>query len=345
MSKIIKVLKLRADSSPKGANQNRGRALVAGGAGFLGSHLCERLLLDGYEVVALDNFHTGKRYNLNAVLRNPNFTCIEHDVVDMLPFDFQVDEIYNLACPASPPHYQEDPIHTLKTSVVGSLNLLELAKRHNAKIFQASTSEVYGDPLVHPQPEGYFGNVNPHGPRSCYDEGKRAAETLFYDYSRLFGLDVRVARIFNTYGRRMQPDDGRVVSNFIVQALRGENLTVYGSGQQTRSFCYADDLIEGFVRLMNTPAAPKHPVNLGNPVEFTILELATLVIEYTNSRSRIVHRPLPVDDPRQRKPDISFARANLGWEPRVNLAAGLAHTVDYFDALLYRGRPVKEAAM
>ena len=344
MGRTVNVLKLESGKSRRGANSNRGRALVAGGAGFLGSHLCERLLLDGYDVVVLDNFHTGKRYNLNAILRNPRFTCIKHDIVDALPSDLQVDEIYNLACPASPPHYQADPIHTFKTSVIGSLNLLELARRNNAKIFQASTSEVYGDPLVHPQPEGYFGNVNPHGPRSCYDEGKRSAETLFFDYSRMFGLDIRVARIFNTYGRRMQPDDGRVVSNFIVQALHGDDLTVYGSGQQTRSFCYADDLIEGFIRLMNAPRAPQHPVNLGNPAEFTIMELATQVIEYTNSRSKIVHRPLPVDDPKQRKPDISFARDNLGWEPRINLAQGLAHTVDYFDTLLYGSRMITGAA-
>jgi len=344
MSKIIKVLKLGSGISQREPHQKRRRALVAGGAGFLGSHLCERLLRDGYDVVALDNFHTGKRYNLNTLLRDPRFTCIEHDIVDPLPAGLEPDEIYNLACPASPPHYQADPIHTFKTSVLGSLNLLELARRNNAKIFQASTSEVYGDPFVHPQPESYFGNVNTHGPRSCYDEGKRSAETLFFDYSRTYGLDIRVARIFNTYGRRMQPDDGRVVSNFIVQALRGEDLTVYGSGLQTRSFCYADDLIEGFIRLMNAPHAPAHPVNLGNPGEFTIMELATLVVGYTNSRSKIVHRPLPIDDPRQRKPDISFARDNLGWEPRINLAQGLAHTVDYFDTLLYGSRMITGAA-
>lgn len=332
MGRVIKVLKL--DAKPRRRRTDRGRALVAGGAGFLGSHLCQRLLADGYEVIALDNFHTGKRYNLSAIARDASFTCIRHDIIDELPTDFAVDEIYNLACPASPPHYQADPIHTFKTSVLGSINLLELARRHNAKIFQASTSEVYGDPLVHPQPEGYFGNVNTHGPRSCYDEGKRSAETLFFDYSRTYGIDVRVARIFNTYGPRMQPDDGRVVSNFIVQALRGDDITVYGSGSQTRSFCFVDDLIEGFVRLMNTPAAPQHPVNLGNPVEFTILELAELVVDYTNSRSRIVHRPLPVDDPRQRKPDISFAMQHLGWEPKVALSEGLAHTTAYFDALL-----------
>ncbi|MER9356759.1 SDR family oxidoreductase [Mesorhizobium sp. M0514] len=345
MGRTVNVLKLGAGNTRRGANSNRGRALVAGGAGFLGSHLCERLLRDGYDVVVLDNFHTGKRYNLNALVRDPRFTCIEHDIVDPLPLDLQVDEIYNLACPASPPHYQANPIHTFKTSVLGSLNLLELARRNNAKIFQASTSEVYGDPLVHPQPEGYFGNVNPHGPRSCYDEGKRSAETLFFDYSRTYSLDVRVARIFNTYGRRMQPDDGRVVSNFIVQALRGDDLTVYGSGRQTRSFCYADDLIEGFIQLMNAPSAPQHPVNLGNPAEFTILELATQVLEYTNSRSKIVHRPLPVDDPKQRRPDISFARENLGWEPKISLSQGLAHATAYFDALLYPNRRVKEAAM
>ncbi|TIR62560.1 MAG: SDR family oxidoreductase, partial [Mesorhizobium sp.] len=300
MGRVIKVLKL--DTKPGRRRADQGRALVAGGAGFLGSHLCQRLLADGYEVIALDNFHTGKRYNLSAIARDATFTCIRHDIVEELPTDLAVDEIYNLACPASPPHYQADPIHTFKTSVLGSINLLELARRHNAKIFQASTSEVYGDPLVHPQPEGYFGNVNTHGPRSCYDEGKRSAETLFFDYSRTYGIDVRVARIFNTYGPRMRPDDGRVVSNFIVQALRGDDITVYGSGAQTRSFCFVDDLIEGFVRLMNAAVAPQHPVNLGNPVEFTVMELAELVIDYTNSRSRIVHRPLPVDDPRQRKP-------------------------------------------
>ncbi|TGT68618.1 SDR family oxidoreductase [bacterium M00.F.Ca.ET.159.01.1.1] len=331
MNRVIKVLK-PVGSSRKGID--RGRALVAGGAGFLGSHLCERLLADGYEVIALDNFHTGKRYNLAGIARGASFTCVKHDVIDTLPMDLAVDEIYNFACPASPPHYQADPIHTFKTSVLGAINLLELARRHGAKIFQASTSEVYGDPLVHPQPEGYFGNVNTHGPRSCYDEGKRSAETLFFDYSRTYGIDVRVARIFNTYGPRMQPDDGRVVSNFIVQALRGDDITVYGSGTQTRSFCYVDDLIEGFVRLMQAPAAPQHPVNLGNPGEFTIMELAELVLDYTNSRSRIVHRPLPADDPRQRKPDISCARQHLGWEPRVALSEGLAYTTAYFEALL-----------
>jgi UDP-glucuronate decarboxylase len=332
MSRVFKVLKL--DTGAGRNRPDRGRALVAGGAGFLGSHLCERLLCEGYEVIALDNFHTGKKYNLAGIGRDAFFTCIKHDVIDSLPADLAVDEIYNLACPASPPHYQTDPIRTFKTSVLGSINLLELARRHNAKIFQASTSEIYGDPLVHPQPEGYFGNVNTHGPRSCYDEGKRAAETLFFDYSRTYGIDIRVARIFNTYGPRMQPDDGRVVSNFIVQALRGDDITVYGSGAQTRSFCFVDDLINGFIRLMNAPAAPQHPVNLGNPVEFTIMELAEAVVDYTNSRSRIVHQPLPVDDPRQRKPDISFARQHLGWEPKVALNEGLARTTAYFDALL-----------
>ncbi|RWM24989.1 UDP-glucuronic acid decarboxylase family protein [Mesorhizobium sp.] len=338
MGRVIKVLKL--DTKPGRKRADRGRALVAGGAGFLGSHLCQRLISDGYEVIALDNFNTGKRHNLAAMARDASFTCIKHDIVDQLPADFAVDEIYNLACPASPPHYQADPIHTFKTSVIGSINLLELARRHKAKIFQASTSEVYGDPLVHPQPESYFGNVNTHGPRSCYDEGKRSAETLFFDYSRTYGIDVRVARIFNTYGPRMQPDDGRVVSNFIVQALRGDDITVYGSGTQTRSFCFVDDLVEGFVRLMNAPVAPLHPVNLGNPVEFTIMELAELVIDYTNSRSRIVHRPLPVDDPKQRKPDISFASQHLGWEPKVALSEGLAHTTAYFETLLGGRRPV-----
>ncbi|TPL49650.1 UDP-glucuronic acid decarboxylase family protein [Mesorhizobium sp. B2-4-6] len=339
MNRVIKVLK------PVGSGKksiDRGRALVTGGAGFLGSHLCERLLADGYEVIALDNFHTGKRYNLAGIARDASFTLIKHDVIDTLPMDLAVDEIYNLACPASPPHYQADPIHTFKTSVLGAINLLELARRHNAKIFQASTSEVYGDPLVHPQPESYFGNVNTHGPRACYDEGKRSAETLFFDYSRTYGIDIRVARIFNTYGPRMQPDDGRVVSNFIVQALRGEEITVYGSGTQTRSFCYVDDLIEGFVRLMRSPVAPTHPVNLGNPSEFTVMELAEFVLDYTNSRSRIVHRPLPVDDPRQRKPDIAFARQHLGWEPKVSLGEGLAHTAAYFEALLGSRRPAAQ---
>lgn len=338
MGRVVRVLKLDSRSGRRHAD--RARALVAGGAGFLGSHLCQRLLADGYEVIALDNFHTGKRCNLAGMARDASFTCIKHDIVDELPADFAVDEIYNLACPASPPHYQADPIHTFKTSVLGSINLLELARRRNAKIFQASTSEVYGDPLVHPQPEGYFGNVNTHGPRSCYDEGKRSAETLFFDYSRTYGIDVRIARIFNTYGPRMRPDDGRVVSNFIVQALRGKDITVYGSGTQTRSFCFVDDLIEGFVRLMNVPLALQHPVNLGNPVEFTIMELAELVVDYTNSRSRIVHRPLPVDDPRQRKPDIAFARQYLGWEPKVTLNEGLARTAAYFEALLGNGRPL-----
>ena len=336
MNRVIKVLK-PVRSGRKSID--RGRALVTGGAGFLGSHLCERLLADGYEVIALDNFHTGKRYNLAGVAGDAAFTCISHDVVDALPTDLAVDEIYNLACPASPPHYQADPIHTFKTSVLGAINLLELARRHNAKIFQASTSEVYGDPLVHPQPEAYFGNVNTHGPRACYDEGKRSAETLFFDYARTYGLDIRVARIFNTYGPRMRPDDGRVVSNFIVQALRGDDITVYGSGTQTRSFCYVDDLIEGFVRLMRLPTAPNHPVNLGNPGEFTVMELAELVLDYTNSRSRIVHRPLPVDDPRQRRPDISFAEQQLGWKPKVALSEGLAYTASYFEALLGRRQP------
>lgn len=321
----------------EGRDRKGRRALVAGGAGFLGSYLCERLLADGYDVIALDNFQTGTKDNLAGLAANPSFTCIRHDIVEALPRDFAVDEIYNFACPASPAHYQLDPIHTFKTSVFGSINLLELARRHNARIFQASTSEVYGDPLVHPQPENYLGNVSTHGPRACYDEGKRSAETLFFDYARTWGLDVRVARIFNTYGPRMQPDDGRVVSNFIIQALRGDDITVYGSGLQTRSFCYVDDLIEGCVRLMNASPAPRHPVNLGNPAEFTVIELAELIIEHTNSRSRIVHGPLPPDDPRQRQPDISFARQHLSWEPTIALREGIARTAAYLDALLADG--------
>ena len=303
------------------------RILVTGGAGFLGSHLCDRLLADGHEVVCLDNFFTGRKANIQHLFGNPNFELVRHDVID--PFKFEVDQIYNLACPASPPHYQFNPIKTTKTSVMGAINCLGLAKRVKARVFQASTSEVYGDPMVHPQPESYWGHVNPIGKRSCYDEGKRCAETLFFDYHRENGVDIRVVRIFNTYGPRMHPNDGRVVSNFIVQALRGEDLTVYGDGLQTRSFCYVDDLIEGFIRLMNQTNTVG-PVNIGNPGEFTMLELAEQTLKIVGGRSKIVHMPLPSDDPKQRQPDITLARDVLGWEPKVPLEEGLVRTVDYF---------------
>ena len=310
------------------------RILVTGGAGFLGSHLCERLLAAGHDVLAVDNYFTGRRSNVAHLLDNPRFELMRHDVC--FPLYVEVDEIYNLACPASPIHYQHDPVQTTKVSVMGAINMLGLAKRTRAKVFQTSTSEVYGDPTVHPQNEAYRGNVNPIGPRACYDEGKRCAETLFFDYRRQHGLNVKVARIFNTYGPRMHPNDGRVVSNFIVQALRNEAITVYGDGRQTRSFCYVDDLIEGFVRLMATPDAVTGPVNLGNPAEFTILDLADAVINLTGSRSRIVHRPLPEDDPMQRKPDIARAREWLDWTPQVKLEEGLKRTVAYFEGLLGR---------
>jgi UDP-glucuronate decarboxylase len=310
------------------------RVLVTGGAGFLGSHLCERLLDKGCDVICLDNYFTGSKQNVLHLLDNPNFELMRHDVT--FPLYLEVDEIYNLACPASPIHYQHDPVQTTKTSVHGAINMLGLAKRLRAKIMQASTSEVYGDPSVHPQPESYWGNVNPIGFRSCYDEGKRCAETLFFDYRRQHNLRIKVARIFNTYGPRMHPNDGRVVSNFIIQALRGEPLTVYGQGQQTRSFCYVDDLIEAFIRLMDTPDDFTGPVNTGNPGEFTILELAKLVIEYTGSKSVIEYRPLPTDDPKQRRPDITLAKAKLGWEPKVVLAEGLKKTIEYFDDFLRR---------
>lgn len=303
------------------------RTLITGGAGFLGSHLCERLLNDGHEVICLDNFFTGRKENIAPFFGHPNFELVRHDVID--PFKFEVDRIYNLACPASPPHYQYNPIKTTKTSVMGAINSLGLAKRVKARVFQASTSEVYGDPAVHPQPESYWGNVNPIGKRSCYDEGKRCAETLFFDYHRENGVDIRVVRIFNTYGPRMNPDDGRVVSNFIVQALRGEDITVYGDGSQTRSFCYVDDLIEGFVSLMEQTATVG-PVNIGNPGEFTMLELAELVLKKVGGRSKIVHRDLPDDDPRQRQPDITLARKFLDWEPKVSLAEGIEQTIAYF---------------
>jgi UDP-glucuronate decarboxylase len=308
------------------------KILVTGGAGFIGSHLCERLLAEGHDVLCVDNYFTGNKANIAALFHNPRFEAMRHDVT--FPLYVEVDEIYNLACPASPVHYQFDPVQTTKTSVHGAINMLGLAKRVRAKIFQASTSEVYGDPKVHPQVESYWGNTNPIGLRACYDEGKRCAETLFFDYRRQHNLNVKVARIFNTYGPRMHPNDGRVVSNFIVQALRNEPVTVYGDGSQTRAFCYVDDLVEGFIRLMATPDDFTGPVNLGNPGEFTILELAEKVIALTNSKSGILFRPLPADDPVQRQPDITLARSSLGWEPTVPLDKGLETTVEYFDRLL-----------
>lgn len=311
---------------------SRKRILVTGGAGFLGSHLCERLLNDGHEVICVDNFFTGTKDNISHLFGNPHFEVIRHDIT--YPLYVEVDEIYNLACPASPIHYQHDPIQTTKTSVHGAINMLGLARRVNAKIFQASTSEVYGDPEVHPQPEGYWGRVNPVGVRSCYDEGKRCAETLFFDYFRQHDLRIKVARIFNTYGPRMHPNDGRVVSNFIVQALQNEPITVYGDGSQTRSFCYVDDLIEVFVRFMDSADDITGPVNTGNPSEFTIKELAEKVIEKTGSRSEVVYRELPSDDPTQRQPDITLARDKLGWEPEISLDDGLPRTIDYFRELL-----------
>lgn len=308
------------------------RILVTGGAGFLGSFLCERLLAQGHEVLCVDNFFTGRRRNIAHLLEHPGFELLRHDVT--FPLYVEVDEIYNLACPASPIHYQFDPVQTTKTSVHGAINMLGLAKRVKAKILQASTSEVYGDPAVHPQTEDYWGNVNPIGPRACYDEGKRCAETLFFDYRRQHKLEIKVARIFNTYGPRMHPNDGRVVSNFIVQALLNRPITVYGDGSQTRSFCYVDDLIEGLVRLMATPYEVTGPINLGNPGEFTILELAQKIVDKTGSRSRIEFRPLPENDPTQRRPDIGRARELLGWEPKVPLDEGLVRTIAYFDELL-----------
>lgn len=304
------------------------RILVTGGAGFIGAHLCRRLLDLGHEVLCVDNFYTGRRGTVADLLNNPRFELMRHDVT--IPLHVEVDQIYNLACPASPIHYQNAPVQTTKTSVIGAINMLGLAKRTRARILQASTSEVYGDPAVHPQPETYWGNVNPVGPRACYDEGKRCAETLFFDYQRQYGIGIKVARIFNTYGPLMHPNDGRVVSNFICQALRGEPLTLYGDGLQTRSFCYVDDLVEGLIRLMDTPASVTGPLNLGNPGEYTMLDLAETVIRQTGSTSRIVHGPLPADDPKQRRPDISLARNILGWEPTVPLDVGLARTVDYF---------------
>lgn len=308
------------------------RVLITGGAGFLGSHLCERLLLAGHDVVCLDNFYTGRKSNIMDFRDYPNFEVIRHDVT--FPLYVEVDEIYNLACPASPVHYQVDPVQTIKTSVHGAINMLGLAKRTRAKIFQASTSEVYGDPEVHPQPEGYLGRVNTIGPRACYDEGKRCAETLCFDYRRQHGVNVRVARIFNTYGPRMAPDDGRVVSNFITQALRNQPITLYGDGLQTRSFCYVDDLIDGMVRLMDFGDNDIGPVNLGNPSEFTMLELANMIKVMTGSRSKFVFNPLPIDDPRQRCPDISLAEKLLGWTPSVSIERGLENTANYFDQML-----------
>jgi UDP-glucuronate decarboxylase len=308
------------------------RVLVTGGAGFLGSHLCERLLAHGDDVLCVDNYFTGRKDNIAHLLGEPYFEAMRHDITH--PLFVEVDEIYNLACPASPIHYQLDPVQTTKTSVIGAINMLGLAKRLKARIFQASTSEVYGDPTLHPQPEGYRGNVNPIGPRACYDEGKRCAETLFFDYYRQHSLKIRVARIFNTYGPRMHPNDGRVVSNFIVQALRNEPITLYGEGTQTRAFCYVDDLIDGFVALMAAPDDIAGPVNLGNPVEISVAQLADVVIKLTGSRSTIARRPLPVDDPVQRCPDIAQARTVLGWQPRTELEDGLSRTIAYFDQLL-----------
>ncbi len=308
------------------------RVLITGGAGFLGSHLCDRLVDRGDDVICLDNFFTGDKRNIAHLLGRSNFELMRHDVT--FPLYVEVDEIYNLACPASPIHYQHDPVQTTKTSVHGAINMLGLAKRTGAKILQASTSEVYGDPEVHPQPEAYWGRVNPIGIRSCYDEGKRCAETLFFDYHRQHGLRIKVARIFNTYGPRMHPEDGRVVSNFIVQALRGEPITIYGEGTQTRSFCYVDDLVDGLIRLMDSSDEVTGPINLGNPGEFTIGELAQIIIEAVGSSAQIVHRPLPQDDPTQRRPDISTAKDVLGWSPTVDLTAGLSKTIDYFRELL-----------
>ncbi len=308
------------------------RILVTGGAGFLGSHLCERLLAEGNDVLCVDNYFTGSKQNIAGLLGQPNFEALRHDIT--FPLYVEVDEIYNLACPASPIHYQFDPVQTTKTSVVGAINMLGLAKRTRAKVLQASTSEVYGDPTVSPQPETYRGNVNPLGPRACYDEGKRCAETLFFDYHRQHKTRVKVVRIFNTFGPRMHPQDGRVVSNFIIQALTGQDITLYGDGMQTRAFCYVDDLIDGFIRMMATPDAVTGPINLGNPHEITVRELAERIIAMTGAASRIVHQPLPMDDPLQRCPDIILARTTLAWEPRIDLEKGLGRTIAYFEGLL-----------
>lgn len=313
-------------------NINRNQTLVTGGAGFLGSHLCDRLIKDGADVLCVDNFFTGSKDNVRHLLNSPHFELMRHDV--SIPLYAEVDEIYNLACPASPIHYQFDPIQTTKTSVLGAINMLGLAKRTKARILQASTSEVYGDPAVHPQQESYFGNVNPIGIRSCYDEGKRCAETLFFDYWRQHQTSIKVVRIFNTYGPRMHPNDGRVVSNFIVQAIRGDDITIYGDGAQTRSFCYVDDLIDVMIRMMNSVREFTGPVNIGNPGEFTMLELAEMVIRLTNSRSQLIFKPLPSDDPKQRRPDITLAKSMLDWEPKVGLEDGLKETVAYFRSIL-----------
>ena len=311
------------------------KCLVTGGAGFLGSHLCKRLLIEGNEVIAADNFYTGTKDNIVELLDNPNFELVRHDIT--FPLYVEVDEIYNLACPASPIHYQLDPVQTTKTSVHGAINMLGLAKRLQAKILQASTSEVYGDPQIHPQPESYMGNVNPIGPRSCYDEGKRCAETLFFDYHRQHNLRIKVARIFNTYGPNMHPNDGRVVSNFIMQALQDKPITIYGDGSQTRSFCYVDDLIEAFFRLMDSPDDCTGPINTGNPVAFSIKELAEKIIKLTDSKSKLVYEKLPDDDPVQRQPDINLAKEKLGWEPKIHLEEGLIMTIHYFENLLKCG--------
>lgn len=316
---------------------DRKRVLVTGGAGFIGSHLIDKLLEEDCEILCADNLFTGTKRNIDHLHDHPRFEFMRHDIT--FPLYVEVDEIYNLACPASPIHYQHDPVQTTKTSVHGAINMLGLAKRLKCKILQASTSEVYGDPAVHPQPEGYWGNVNPIGPRSCYDEAKRCAETLFFDYWRQHGLEIKVARIFNTYGPRMHPNDGRVVSNFIVQALRNEPITIYGDGKQSRSFCYVSDLVDGFFALSETPAEFTGPVNLGNPGEFTMIELAEKIMELTGSRSELVFKPLPEDDPRQRQPDITLARNELGWEPKMALVEGLKPTIEYFDNLLSEGKP------
>ena len=330
-----------------GAGHSDGRAvprktvLVTGGAGFLGSHLCDRLIATGHDVICLDNFFTGAKQNVEHLMAHPRFELMRHDVT--FPLYVEVDEIYNLACPASPVHYQHDPVQTTKTSVHGAINMLGLAKRLKCRVFQASTSEIYGDPSIHPQTEDYWGNVNPIGPRSCYDEGKRCAETLFFDYHRQHRLEIKVARIFNTYGPRMHPSDGRVVSNFIVQALNGEPITIYGDGSQTRAFCYVDDLIEGFVRLMESPTEVTGPINFGNPGEFTIRELAELTIEMTGSRSKLTFLPLPQDDPKQRRPDISLAEQKLDWRPTIPLRDGLRQTIIYFDQLMTGGHKSRDA--